>query len=158
MVARPQGSCVIAMADGYESDEDAGEGRFGREFADVEFQSNAAVAVLLDTILERDAEHKEAESALLKSLKYAQTFPGAVGSAAHSAEAAGVVTRALADFAFIDEEGNEKKLSKYEVVALANLNPDKAREAMVHVPSLSRFEEKEVEEIVSTLRAAANTR
>uniref|UniRef100_A0A7S1CG20 RNA polymerase Rpb4/RPC9 core domain-containing protein n=1 Tax=Bicosoecida sp. CB-2014 TaxID=1486930 RepID=A0A7S1CG20_9STRA len=142
------------MAAGYDSDEDAGQGRFGAEFADAEFLSNAAVAVLLDSI-RKGEEHREVDSSLTKSLEYAKAFPGAVGSMLHSAEAVDAVRRQLASLTFSDEDGAEKKLTPYEIVALANLNPDKAREAVVHIPSLERFSAEDLDTVVTTLHAAS---
>ena len=48
-------------ARGHDSDEDVAEGRFGDEFSDVKFLSNAAVALLLES-RQKSAEYKEGDA------------------------------------------------------------------------------------------------
>ena len=93
-----------------------------------------------------------------KALQHATRFCGAVGTkdfnAIDALQESLMTTELLTTIA---DDGTELKdrLAQYEVVVLMNLNPSSVSAAKSLIPSLNRFADDAIEEVVKILRAAS---
>lgn len=94
--------------------------------------------------------------AFAAALEYAQTFGGVVAGASPAAVDDLIFNLRNVQFDHEDGAGGITKvaLHEYEVVALCNLNPAGTAAAKALLPSLERFAEDEVGEILTLLRKA----
>jgi hypothetical protein len=54
-----------------------------------------------------------------------------------------------------DSKENERTLDAFEVAALTNINPDDADEAKSLIPSLGKFEDDEIEDLLKIISSSA---
>ncbi|KAJ4459681.1 putative DNA-directed RNA polymerase II subunit RPB4 [Paratrimastix pyriformis] len=106
------------------------------EFRNANCLSIAEVSFLLDGIRERDAEWDPSEI-FKKTQQYAQVF-------SQTTRVASEEVRALL---------NARDLQEFERAQLVNLAPETTEEAKVLVPSLERFDEDALQQILGDLAA-----
>jgi hypothetical protein len=139
--------------------------------------SNAAVQLLLRSQKDKDPAAPQSES-FERTFAYVSRFPGAIPSPTLESEGALLDKLAHAELALQGgggggmgggEEGGDEgggggegegaggdetrqALHQFEVVALMNLNPDSVAAARNLLPSLERFSNEALEEVVAALR------
>uniref|UniRef100_T1J3Q6 DNA-directed RNA polymerase II subunit RPB4 n=1 Tax=Strigamia maritima TaxID=126957 RepID=T1J3Q6_STRMM len=124
-----------------QTEEDASELQFPKEFENAETLLISEVHMLLDhrkTQNESAEEEQELSDVFMKTLNYTQRF-----SRFKNRETISAVRSLL----------TQKKLHKFELAQLANLCPDNPEEAKALVPSLEgRFEEDELSQILDDIQ------
>lgn len=153
--ANPSATSAVAKV------ENTAELSFGTEFDDAEINilSNAQVAVILQmsaqSALTRD---EELDDVYKKTQKYVERFNNMKNPEKDNQE---LVTEldnlhgALETFRKEKEDGEEMALHGFEVAALMNLvaTDTMVEEAVALIPSLSRFPESAVDEILDLIRS-----
>ncbi|KAL7529553.1 hypothetical protein ACHAWF_003027, partial [Thalassiosira exigua] len=149
-----------AAASAVASVENAAELSFGAEFdSDVQILSNAQVAVILQmsaqNALVRD---EELHDVYKKTQKYVERFNTMKNPEKEHQELVDELDNlqgALTTFRKETEDGEEMELHGFEVAALMNLvaTDTMVEEAVALIPSLSRFPESAVDEILDLIRS-----
>lgn len=139
--------------------ENAAELSFGPEYDDVQILSNAQVAVILQ-VSARSAEDRDEElhDVYKRTQRYVDRFntmtnpEKADNELIHELDN---LQEALTTFRKETEEGDEMQLHGSEVAALMNLvaTDTMVEEAVALIPSLSRFPEAAVDEILDHIRS-----
>ncbi|KAL7534610.1 hypothetical protein ACHAXR_005991 [Thalassiosira sp. AJA248-18] len=140
--------------------ENAAELSFGNEFdSDIQILSNAQVAVILQmsaqNALVRD---EELHDVYKKTQKYVERFNTMKNPEKEHQELVDELDNlqgALTTFRKETEDGEEMELHGFEVAALMNLvaTDTMVEEAVALIPSLSRFPESAVDEILDLIRS-----
>ena len=131
---------------------------FGAEFADIQVLSNAQVAVYLKATEDRANERdEELHDVYKKAMKYANRFNTMSNPEKNSQELVDELDNlqeALTSFRKETDEGEELELHQAEVAALMNLvaTDTLVEEAVALIPSLARFAEAAVDEILDLVR------
>jgi RNA polymerase Rpb4 len=131
---------------------------FGKEFQGAVFLSNTAAAVILDAVQQTKYSSKglRPPEVYAKALAYAKANTGAIKSNdPHLIDDLFFALRALSFERSVNVDDSSKKLIKlheYEVTSLVNLSPSSISAARSLIPSLERFTDDEVNEILTTLR------
>jgi len=138
--------------------ENAAELSFGTEFEDIQILSNAQVAVYLQvsakSAVNRDEDLHEVYR---KTQKYVDRFNTMTNPEKEHQELADELDNlqdALTTFRKETEDGEEMELHGFEVAALMNLvaTDTLVEEAVALIPSLSRFPEAAIDEILDLIR------
>eukprot|EP01083_Nonionella_stella_P083378 230555_1 len=138
--------------------EDAAELQFGSEFEDIDILSNAQVAVILQvsarSAVDRD---EELHDVYRKTQKYVDRFNTMTNQEKNNQELVKELDNlqdALTTFRKETEQGDELELHGFEVAALMNLvaTDTSVDEAKALLPSLSRFPEAAIDEILDLIR------
>mmetsp|Transcript_26121 Transcript_26121/g.38643 ORF Transcript_26121/g.38643 Transcript_26121/m.38643 type:complete len:158 (-) Transcript_26121:134-607(-) len=139
--------------------ENAGELQFDSEFEDIHILSNAQVAIILQAsarqAVNRDEELNEVYR---KTQKYVDRFNTMTNPEKEHQELVDELDNlqeALTTFRKETDEGIEMELHSFETSALMNLvaTDMSVEEAVSLVPSLSRFPEAAVDEILDLIRS-----
>jgi len=139
--------------------ENAAELSLGPEFDDIQILSNAQVAVYLQanarSAVNRDEELHEVYR---KTLKYVDRFNSMTNPEKENQELIDELDNlqdALTTFRKETDDGEEMVLHISEVAALMNLvaTDTQVEEAMALIPSLSRFPEASIDEILDLIRS-----
>lgn len=139
--------------------ENAAELALGAEFEDIQILSNAQVAVYLQanaaSAVNRDEELHEVYR---KTLKYVDRFNSMMNPEKENQELIDELDNlqdALTTFRKETDDGEEMVLHISEVAALMNLvaTDTQVEEAMALIPSLSRFPEAAIDEILDLIRS-----
>lgn len=95
-----------------------------------------------------------------KTLAYAKRFSGYTDTLSDSSSIHALREELYnKSFVTIDNEGGvqERKLHPFEIVAMLNLEPEDYDEAVALIPSLQhKFDEKEIEEVLSLIATSKN--
>mmetsp|Transcript_47955 Transcript_47955/g.71035 ORF Transcript_47955/g.71035 Transcript_47955/m.71035 type:complete len:167 (+) Transcript_47955:49-549(+) len=138
--------------------ENAAELSFGLDFEDIQILSNAQVAVYLQ-VSARSAVNRDEElhEVYRKTQKYVDRFNNMTNNEKEHQELVDELDNlqdALTTFRKETEEGEEMELHGSEVAALMNLvaTDTLVEEATALIPSLSRFSEAAIDEILDLIR------
>lgn len=141
------------------ANENAGELSFGAEFDDIQILSNAQVAVYLKasakSAVNRD---EELHQVYRKTQKYVERFNSMSNPEKDDKELIDELDNlqdALTTFRKETDDGEEMALHPSEVAALMNLvaTDTQVEEAVALIPSLSRFQEAAIDEILDSIRS-----
>jgi len=139
--------------------ENVAELSFGPDFEDIQFLSNAQVAAYLK-VSARGAVHRDEElhDVYRKTQRYVDRFNTMTNSEKDDQELVGELDNlqdALTTFRKETEDGEEMELHGSEVAALMNLvaTDTLVEEAVALIPSLSRFPEAAIDEILDLIRS-----
>merc|ERR1712157_195909 len=139
--------------------ENAAELSFGPEFDDIQILSNAQVAVYLQ-VSARSAVSRDEElnDVYRKTQKYVDRFNTMTNEEKEHQELVDELDNlqdALTTFRKETEDGDEMELHGFEVAALMNLvaTDTLVEEAIALIPSLSRFPEVDINEILDMIRS-----
>lgn len=96
-------------------------------------------------------------SAFDQALQYAKKFKGAVKIQDPTAIDEILASLSALEFPRTQDDGSENRLRlhQYELTALTNLNPGTVTAAKSLIPSLDKFQDEEVEEMLKILRRAS---
>ncbi|KAL3816969.1 hypothetical protein ACHAXA_011757 [Cyclostephanos tholiformis] len=141
--------------------ENAAELRFGTEFDDVQILSNAQVAVILQmtaqSALVRDEELNDVYKRTQKYVERYNTMKNNEKEHQELVDELDNLQGALTTFRMETEDPNSEgmELHSFEVSALMNLvaTDTTVEEAVALIPSLSRFPESAVDEILDSIRS-----
>ena len=131
---------------------------FGNEFEDIQILSNAQVAVYLKATEQQSIERdEELHDVYKKALKYADRFNTMDNPEKDHKELVDELDNlqeALTTFRKETDEGDELELHSAEVASLMNLvaTDTLVEEAVALIPSLARFPEAAVDEILDLVR------
>eukprot|EP00586_Coscinodiscus_wailesii_P021196 CAMPEP_0172502536 /NCGR_PEP_ID=MMETSP1066-20121228/160972_1 /TAXON_ID=671091 /ORGANISM="Coscinodiscus wailesii, Strain CCMP2513" /LENGTH=180 /DNA_ID=CAMNT_0013277835 /DNA_START=104 /DNA_END=646 /DNA_ORIENTATION=+ len=139
--------------------ENAAELSFGTEFEDIQILSNAQVALYLQ-VSARSAVNRDEElhDVYKKTQKYVDRFNTMTSREKEHQELLDELDNlqdALTTFRKETDEGEEMELHGFEVAALMNLvaTDTLVEEAVALIPSLGRFPEAAVDEILDLIRS-----
>mmetsp|Transcript_10902 Transcript_10902/g.15275 ORF Transcript_10902/g.15275 Transcript_10902/m.15275 type:complete len:162 (+) Transcript_10902:98-583(+) len=139
--------------------ENAAELQFGPEFDDIHILSNGQVAVILQ-VSARSALNKDEElnDVYRKTQKYVDRFNTMTNPEKEHQELVDELDNlnsALTTFRKETDEGEEMELHGFEVAALMNLvaTDTLVEEAVALIPSLQRFSEAAIDEILDLIRS-----
>mmetsp|Transcript_40470 Transcript_40470/g.47363 ORF Transcript_40470/g.47363 Transcript_40470/m.47363 type:complete len:206 (+) Transcript_40470:83-700(+) len=139
--------------------ENAAELSFGVDFADIQILSNAQVAVYLQ-VSARSADNRDEElhDVYRKTQKYVDRFNTMNNKEKNFQELVDELDNlqdALTTFRKDTDDGEELDLNTYEVAALMNLvaTDTLVEEAVSLIPSLSRFPETAIDDILDMIRS-----
>uniref|UniRef100_A0A7S1V4N2 RNA polymerase Rpb4/RPC9 core domain-containing protein n=1 Tax=Grammatophora oceanica TaxID=210454 RepID=A0A7S1V4N2_9STRA len=139
--------------------ENAAELQFDEEFKDVHILSNAQVAIILQASA-RSAENRDEElnEVYRKTQKYVERFNTMTNPEKEHQELVDELDNlqeALTTFRKETDDGEEMDLHAFEVAALMNLvaTDTSVEEAVSLIPSLSRFPEAAIDEILDLIRS-----
>lgn len=139
--------------------ENVGELKFGPEFQDLHILSNAQVAVLLQLSANNAvSQDEELNEVYRKTQKYVNRFNSMTNPEKDRQELIDELDNlqeALGTFRKETDDGDELVLHGAEVAALMNLvaTDTLVEEAIALIPSLSRFPEAAVDEILDLIRS-----
>lgn len=138
--------------------ENAADLSFGPEFDDIHILSNAQVAVILQ-VSARSAVNRDEElnDVYRKTQKYVDRFNTMTNPEKEHQELVDELDNlqdALTTFRKETEDGDDMELHGFEVAALMNLvaTDTMVEEAIALIPSLSRFPEAAIDEILDLIR------
>uniref|UniRef100_A0A7R9VKR5 RNA polymerase Rpb4/RPC9 core domain-containing protein n=1 Tax=Pseudictyota dubia TaxID=2749911 RepID=A0A7R9VKR5_9STRA len=152
-------AAAAAAANQQQFQENAAELRFGPEFDDIHILSNAQVAVILQvsakSAVNRDEELHEVYRKTQKYVDRFNTMNNAEKDYQELVNELDNLQDALTTFRKETEEGEEMELHGSEVAALMNLvaTDTMVEEAVALIPSLSRFPEAAIDEILDLIRS-----
>ena len=138
--------------------ENAAELKFGPEFEDIHILSNAQVAVYLQVSARSAADRdEELHEVYRRAQKYVDRFNTMTNPEKNNQELVGELDNlqeALTHFQKDTDEGDVLELHGFEVAALMNLvaTDTSVDEAKSLIPSLSRFPEAAIDEILDLIR------
>ncbi|GKY95212.1 hypothetical protein MPSEU_000484200 [Mayamaea pseudoterrestris] len=133
--------------------------KLGDEFRDIHILSNAQVAVVLqvsaNTAVTRDEELNDVYRQTQKYTSRFNTMTNPEKPHQEIVEELDNLQEALTTFRKETDDGLELELHSYEVAALMNLisTDSLTEEAIALIPSLSRFPEAAIEEILDLIRS-----
>lgn len=138
--------------------EDAAELKFGSEFDDIDILSNAQVAVILQ-VSARSAVNRDEElhDVYRKTQKYVERYNTMTNKEKNNQELVKELDNLQDVLTTLRKEtdaGEELELHGFEVAALMNLvaTDTAVEEAVTLIPSLSRFPEAVIDEILDLIR------
>mmetsp|Transcript_1364 Transcript_1364/g.2088 ORF Transcript_1364/g.2088 Transcript_1364/m.2088 type:complete len:159 (+) Transcript_1364:60-536(+) len=138
--------------------EDAAELKFGPEFEKIDILSNAQVAVILQSYARSAGDRdEELHDNFRKTQKYVDRFNTMTNQEKNNQELVKELDNlqdALTTFRKETEQGDELELHGFEVAALMNLvaTDTSVDEAKALIPSMSRFPEAAIDEILDLIR------
>jgi DNA-directed RNA polymerase II subunit RPB4 len=140
-------------------EENVAELSFGVDFEDIQFLSNAQVAAYLK-VSARSAVHRDEElhDVYKKTQRYVDRFNTMTNPEKDDQELVGELDNlqdALTTFRKETDDGEEMELHGSEVAALMNLvaTDTLVEEAVSLIPSMSRFPEASIDEILDLIRS-----
>lgn len=139
--------------------ENAAENALGKEFEDIQILSNGQVAVYLQ-VNARSAVNRDEEvhEVYRKTQKYVDRFNSMTNPEKENQEVVDELDNlqdALSTFRKETDDGKELTLHVAEVAALMNLvaTDTQVEEAVALIPSLSRFPEAAIDEVLDLIRS-----
>mmetsp|Transcript_17637 Transcript_17637/g.50507 ORF Transcript_17637/g.50507 Transcript_17637/m.50507 type:complete len:209 (+) Transcript_17637:273-899(+) len=158
-VSSAAGAAAAAASITVGGGENAAELKFGQDFEDIHILSNAQVAVILQVSAKSaGARDEELNEVYRKTQKYVERFNTMTNDEKEHQELVDELDNlqdALTTFRKETDDGQEMELHGSEVAALMNLvaTDTMVEEAVALIPSLSRFPEAAIDEILDLIRS-----
>eukprot|EP00741_Cyanophora_paradoxa_P021649 tig00000241_g20895.t1 len=128
-----------------EEGEDAALLKFSKDFADAHVLTNSEVAIILDHRQSKsfsgEADSKNLTQTFHKTLAYTKRFSRIKNQQAVSE------LRSMLE----GRHSGDKKLEPFQLVSLVNLCPETAEEARALIPTLDRFDDAELDEMLKDI-------